>query len=1156
MPPELPAEADLQRAVAALRQSPQRLIVGVRHHSPACADAVVRLLAQFQPDAVLVELPQDYRDFIGYLADPLAQMPLALAAASADQGVLGFLPFGDFSPELAAIRWARAAGVPAEPCDAPLALERPDLAPLGDDGLPWAEALRRQGLADDDELWETLVESRHDPADPAATQRAALAYGWLLRAAAAPADPAHAHDLQREAWMRERLQSWAGRRMAVVVGSFHAAGLLDDAALDPLPRVAMPPLPPAPAPVLSLVPYHSELFDARSGYPAGIEDPEWRQRMWQALAVGRDRREELQAVAVEVCRHLRSAGHPAGPADAVEIVRLCDGMAQLRGLPVAGRAEFLQAAESALGHGQLLGRGRALAQALQAALVGGRRGILPPAVAKNALREHVAAELTACKLAMPQAISADPLTLRLDPLRSPLDLRRVLALRRLQACGVPYAERVDAGQTAGVEALTEVWTAHWVPATDAALAMAAIYGPTLPAAAAGALRSAARRAELNGEMLPPLRLQLLENAAQCGLAGLAKRWLGGVLASFPSEASTAELVAALQLCDRLRAGHVPALADFGLPVPEDRQSLRLAALASLEGLSGSDQDADAAAAAELAALELGGAEPPLRLQDWAARTAAAGSALMQGAALGVQLLAGDVAEADWAVRAGSWLAAANSSEALHALRARFRGLLLVAADALQARPDVLVALGERLAALADGEFLAMLPALRGGAEVLSPADRQRLLQAAIGDGTAADGELDPLDLGRWLQADLAGALAAGLGQEPQGQFSQKPQREQNHPPHELAPVRGNLGLADRWRLVLGEARGLRGPAAQAATLLSQLYGYGHGEGSGTAGLGGQTGGDGQPELSARQWLEQIEAVFGNESKQFLAPHAALAGRISPADLAPSEVTPSVELLEGMLSLQGALAEAQLAQLRPLVRLVAEQLAAQLAVRIAPALAGLTVGRPSRRPAGRLDWRRTLRANLASVRRNPDGTALLVAKRLHFLARGRRQLDWHVWIAVDVSGSMAQSVIYSALCAAILAAVPALQVHLLAFSTQVIDLTQRASDPLALLLEARVGGGTDIAKALRYVRQQVAVPQRTLLALVSDFADGRPAEMMCGHVAALCEAGVKCLGIAALTDAGQPCCHQANAARLVAAGMPVAAVTPLELARWIAEQVRA
>jgi Mg-chelatase subunit ChlD len=364
-----------------------------------------------------------------------------------------------------------------------------------------------------------------------------------------------------------------------------------------------------------------------------------------------------------------------------------------------------------------------------------------------------------------------------------------------------------------------------------------------------------------------------------------------------------------------------------------------------------------------------------------------------------------------------------------------------------------------------------------------------------------------------------------------------------------------IGPHDRWRLVLGKEREKMAPSAgRAARALDELYGQGRGEGS-RSDLGGG-GGQEAPYPSVREWGDELGELFGESVREEVLGVAAERGRPSALlALDPDTVRPSVELLERVLSLKGGLPESQLGRLRKMIARVVEELVRELAVRVRPALTGVVTPRPTRRPRGPLDLGRTVRANLDRAR-VIDGETHFVPDKLIFKTRQKRSLDWRVVLVVDVSGSMEPSVIYSAMMAAILSAVPWVDVRFLAFSTEVIDLSERADDPLALLLEVEVGGGTHIAKAIRHARALARVPQRTIVIVVSDFEEGFPVEDLLAEVRALVESGVHPLGLASLDDTGKARYCQPIAELVAGAGMPIAALTPLELARWVGERIRA
>ncbi|NRQ34753.1 hypothetical protein HII36_23385, partial [Nonomuraea sp. NN258] len=264
---------DPRQAVAALAAATRPYLLGVRHHSPALAVVLPALLEAADVTAVCVELPADFQQWLPYLADPGTVAPVALAGGGPDGG-LGFYPFADFSPELVAIRWAAARGVEVLCCDLPLSdpgwrpadpapgeLAPDDAAPGGaapenlapggaapgnpapGDTSPvagsvrgsFADALAASGTGrDGDDMWDRAVEVLAPGCTPEAVRRAALGVGWALRRDAAAAGGIPARNLAREAHMRRVLAEAAagGRRVAAVVGAFHAPALLT---LEPTP---------------------------------------------------------------------------------------------------------------------------------------------------------------------------------------------------------------------------------------------------------------------------------------------------------------------------------------------------------------------------------------------------------------------------------------------------------------------------------------------------------------------------------------------------------------------------------------------------------------------------------------------------------------------------------------------------------------------------------------------------------------------------------------------------------------------------------------------------------------------------------------------------------------------------------------------------------
>ncbi|NBE84178.1 DUF5682 family protein [Micromonospora rubida] len=1218
-----PTPADPRAVVDALAGSRQPYLIGVRHHSPALAAALPALLDAAAAEVVCVELPADFQRWLPYLSDPAARAPLALVGSHGEDGPTGFYPFADFSPELAAIRWARQRGVEVLCCDLPLtdpgwsavttdpdltAGSEPTAGGEPDAGEP-VPGLRRSGYAaalsasgtgrDGDDLWDRVVEVRAPGCPPEAVRRAALGVGWAMRTDSAGGDGIPARDLARERHMRRVLAEAGanGRRVAAVIGAFHAPALLaagsteadgapallaaastdaDDAPTRTVSTASAAPagkVRPGPAAtdgsgtaITSLVPYAFDLLDSRSGYPAGIRDPRWQQSVFTAAGDPERIRAAAARAVTDLCRELRSAGHTAGTGEAAETVRLAGDLARLRDLPAPGRGEVLEAVTTVLGQGELLGRGRALARALETVLVGAERGRIAPGTPRSGLGPAVEAELTALRLPNPD--SPKSREVRLDPLRTELDGRREILLQRLQVCGIGYGEPIAVSGTGDGAALTTRWQLAWTPSVAARLDLVGVRGVTAALAAAGTLRERFRREAADGGPTAERLLTGLRDAARCDLPDLVTDRLELAAVVLPGTGTLPELLAALDLLEALRREHLPGTtADGRARAAELAVVLLDAAVRGLPGLAGSDATADAAALVDLA-VRAGEDRIGLRLDEALGHLARAGSPLIQGAALAARVLLDLTGLEVLGTRVAGWIDAATGPDTRRHLHRLLAGLLTAAHPLLQSAPAALDPLLERIERLTDTEFLDRLPALRGGFHVLTPAARDRLLHTVadrLGDRLDLTLSVPPELLARWTAADLAGRAALiardipipgpSSGSADAEPGPDTPTGSTDAEPGPDTPA-AQLTPTDRWRLLLGrQPDRLPADARRYARALDELYGAGQGEGATDL---GQAAGGGQEASfpTAREWAAELEALFGTAVREEVIARAAENGRTDVlVELDPASVRPSMELLTSVLSLAGGLPEGHLAKLRPLVRRLVEELTKQLATQVRPALTGLTNPRPSRRPGGRINLARTLQANLRHTQRLEDGRTVVVPERPVFNTRTRREADWRLVLVVDVSGSMEASVVWSALTAAVLAGVPTLSTHFLAFSTEVADLTDRVDDPLSLLLEVRVGGGTHIAAGLAHARSLVTVPSRTIVAVVSDFEEGYPLAGLLGEVRTLASSGVHLLGCAALNDRGMPCYSVPVAEQLVAAGMPVAALSPLELARWVGDRIR-
>jgi len=369
----------------------------------------------------------------------------------------------------------------------------------------------------------------------------------------------------------------------------------------------------------------------------------------------------------------------------------------------------------------------------------------------------------------------------------------------------------------------------------------------------------------------------------------------------------------------------------------------------------------------------------------------------------------------------------------------------------------------------------------------------------------------------------------------------------------------NASLA-RWRLVLGKYAERQmpkslGPSQQRMSdALEMLYSREY------AGRGVRQGRELGPgsldpsQLNVPKWLGELRDLFPEDTCQKITQHAL--DRYGMSDILKDPKTleqlePSSELLASVLTLKGNMDKSVLDQVRKLVKRVVEDIQRRLKHAIQQRITGQRnrFRNSHLKSAANFDAHKTIRRNLKHY--DPKRKQLVV-QRPYFFSRVRRHLPWEIILCVDQSGSMASSLIHSAVLAGAIAELPSIRVKLVVFDTSVVDLSEHVSDPVEVLMSVQLGGGTNIGKAMAYCRTLVREPNRTIVVLVTDFCEGADPRALRQTVRALKSDGCHLIGLASLDEMSQMWADEQMASRLAADGMEIAAVTPNRLAEWLAE----
>ena len=344
----------------------------------------------------------------------------------------------------------------------------------------------------------------------------------------------------------------------------------------------------------------------------------------------------------------------------------------------------------------------------------------------------------------------------------------------------------------------------------------------------------------------------------------------------------------------------------------------------------------------------------------------------------------------------------------------------------------------------------------------------------------------------------------------------------------------------RWRLILGAETeqsfsGMGGaPLSQEELLmdsaLGAIYG-GPGEGFGESGRGAGKG-PSSPVIS--KWLGDLRSLFDPETVAVVQNDAIERKGLKQLLLEPElldTLEPDLNLASTLLMLKDQIPKKSKEAARAFIRRIVEEINRLLENDMRRAVTA-ALNRRAHSPlpaAAALDFSYTIRRNLKNY--NKELGAIL-PERVWFFDRASRVNRWHVILNIDQSGSMGQSILYSSVMACVLASMSAVRTSVVAFDTQIMDLTPLCADPVDLLFGFQMGGGTDIAKSVFF--------------LISDLDEGGNRAALLRRLEELKASGVTVVVLLAIADGGKPYYDAQTAQRVAAMDIPCFACAPEKL----------
>ncbi|EIT4939628.1 hypothetical protein L2H52_000654 [Escherichia coli] len=460
------------------------LIVGIRHHSPACARLVKSLIESQRPRYVLIEGPADFNDRVDelFLAH---QLPVAIYSYcqyqdGAAPGRGAWTPFAEFSPEWQALQAARRIQAQTYFIDLPCwaQSEEEDDSPDTQDESQTL-LLRATRMDNSDTLWDHLFE---DESQQTALPSTLAHYFAQLRGDS----PGDALNRQREAFMA-RWITWAMQQnngdVLVVCGGWHAPALAKMWRKCPQ-EMNKPELSSLADGVTGcyLTPYSEKRLDVLAGYLSGMPAPVWQNWCWQCGL-----QQAGEQLLKTVLTRLRQHKLPASTADMAAAHLHAMALAQLRGHTLPLRTDWLDAIAGSL-----------IKEALNAPLPWSYRGVihpdtdpilltvidtlagdgfgkLSPSTPQPPLPKDVTCELERTGISLPAELTLNRFT--------PDGLAQSQVLHRLAILEIPGVVRQQGSTLTLAGNGEECWKLTRPLSQHAALIEAACFGATLQEAA-------------------------------------------------------------------------------------------------------------------------------------------------------------------------------------------------------------------------------------------------------------------------------------------------------------------------------------------------------------------------------------------------------------------------------------------------------------------------------------------------------------------------------------------------------------------------------------------------------------------------------------------------------------------------------------------------
>lgn len=321
--------------------------------------------------------------------------------------------------------------------------------------------------------------------------------------------------------------------------------------------------------------------------------------------------------------------------------------------------------------------------------------------------------------------------------------------------------------------------------------------------------------------------------------------------------------------------------------------------------------------------------------------------------------------------------------------------------------------------------------------------------------------------------------------------------------------------------------------------------------------GGARRGASSPQIS--RWLGDVRTLFDKDLVKIIQSDAMERCGLKQLIFEPellNNIEPDMQMASMILTLKDQIPKQSKENAREFIRKIVEQINALLETDLKRAVTA-SINRKLHSPipsASALDFQTTIRKGIKDYNAK---LKKIIPQKYYFFERSATTAanKYTVVLDIDQSGSMGESVIYSSIMSCILASMSAIKTKVVAFDTNIVDLSEKCEDPIDLLFGFTLGGGTDIEKSIKYCSKYIENPKKTIFFLISDLEEGGNRAGLLRRLTQMKEDGVIVICLLAISDSGKPFYDANMAQRIANNGIPCFAAAPQMLPRLLEKAMK-